>query len=498
MQFWSALAAGQMFGDAVSDARRTIFEQSRDNTWAAYQCYGDPGWRLRQVSDSSDTARPVVNLRAWAARRSLELEAQAADLVDARDFRTELEQLEFHIERHWPDHGDLLAALAAAHADIGDLERAEELYARAIADPRWRAPVRAIEQGFNLLCRLALAARHQGDEAAVEALLERLEASRSLVDGLPANAERKALDGAHWKRMAALYGSTVGTEYLDRAIACYVASADNIRLDGDVARNGRPDLYGFRNALQLAALGDQPDPVRPLLVFTWLDAWEADLAPRPARGDISERIGRADSLLAAALLPPDGALDKAIRSVPGDRPLLLPLPRPRPGRRPPWRGARRARRARTAARSAGVARSEVGGARWRTCRRSASSAGSQTVSRSPTAWPTSGRPSSRRVPAHGHSRRARRRDLPRVSMIRLVRRLAQLGVVVLGALGVRRVVARRATLDRVADDLRSPVLYAIPSLRSDRALRVVRRLGRPRLPRPCRRSRSSRARPPRA
>ena len=36
---------------------------------------------------------------------------------------------------------------------------------------------------------------------------------------------------------------------------------------------------------------------------------------------------------------------------------------------------------------------------------------------------------------------------------------------------------RRAKLDRVADDLRSPVLYAIPSLRSDRALRVARRLG---------------------
>ena len=140
---------------------------------------------------------------------------------------------------------------------------------------------------------------------------------------MPANAERKALDGAHWKRMAALYGSTVGTEYLDRAIASYVASADTIRLERRRGRDGRPDLYGFRNALQLAALGDQPDPVRPLLVFMWLDAWEADLAPRPARGDISERIGRADSLLAAALLPPDGALDKAIRSVPGDRPHLL-------------------------------------------------------------------------------------------------------------------------------------------------------------------------------
>ena len=279
LEFWSALAAGRMFGDAVSDARRTIFEQSRDNTWAAYQCYGDPGWRLRQVSDSSDAARPVVNLRAWAARRSLELMGQAADLVDTREFRAELEQLEFHIERHWPDDGDLLTALAGAHADIGDLERAESLYERAIADPRGRAPVWAIEQGFNLQCRLALAARHQGNEEAVKEWLERLEASRSLVEGLPSNAERKALDGAHWKRMAALYGSNVGKEYLERAIASYVASADSIRAERDGPRGGRRDLYGFRNALQLAALGDQSEPVRPLVVFEWLDAWEADLRP---------------------------------------------------------------------------------------------------------------------------------------------------------------------------------------------------------------------------
>ena len=41
------------------------------------------------------------------------------------------------------------------------------------------------------------------------------------------------------------------------------------------------------------------------------------------RGDLSERIGRADSFLAAALLPPDGALDAAIRNVQGERPHLM-------------------------------------------------------------------------------------------------------------------------------------------------------------------------------
>jgi acetyl esterase/lipase len=50
--------------------------------------------------------------------------------------------------------------------------------------------------------------------------------------------------------------------------------------------------------------------------------------------------------------------------------------------------------------------------------------------------------------------------------------------VVATVLGVRRIIQRRAALEKVAADLRSPVLYAIPSISSDRALRVVRSLGR--------------------
>ena len=350
LQFWSALAAGQMFGDAISDARRTIFEQSRDNTWAAYQCYGDPGWRLRQVSDSSDATRPVVNLRAWAARRSLELEAQAADLVDARDFRAELEQLEFHIERHWPDHGDLLAALAAAHADIGDLERAEELYARAIADPRGRAPVRAIEQGFNLLGRLALAARHQGDEAAVEALLERLEASRSLVEGLPANAERKALDGAHWKRMAALYGSTVGTRV--------PRSGDRLlrrqrRHHPAGAATGPETVVRTSMASETRCSSPAWAISQTLCVRSSTSCGSTRGRPisLPARLGVTSRsasVGPTASSRRRCCLP-DGALGRGHPKRSGRSAAPPALPRARPGQRRPWRGARPARRGSTAA-----------------------------------------------------------------------------------------------------------------------------------------------------
>ena len=48
----SLLDDGETFGEAVTAARRAA---TRTNTWAAYQCYGDPGFRLRSLAAGTDT-----------------------------------------------------------------------------------------------------------------------------------------------------------------------------------------------------------------------------------------------------------------------------------------------------------------------------------------------------------------------------------------------------------------------------------------------------------
>ncbi|MDO7853534.1 CHAT domain-containing protein [Hymenobacter convexus] len=50
--FYSQLVNGCPFGEAVLAARRTVYEQTgnRSNTWGAYQCYGDPFYKLRNVA----------------------------------------------------------------------------------------------------------------------------------------------------------------------------------------------------------------------------------------------------------------------------------------------------------------------------------------------------------------------------------------------------------------------------------------------------------------
>ena len=53
--FYTAMLDGDNFGDAVKKARKNCYEKNnRNNTWGAYQCYGDPFYKfdMRQGSSS--------------------------------------------------------------------------------------------------------------------------------------------------------------------------------------------------------------------------------------------------------------------------------------------------------------------------------------------------------------------------------------------------------------------------------------------------------------
>ena len=72
--FYQRLLAGDRFIDAVGAARRAAWEARKaGNTWAAYQCYGDPDWRYvpprraAMTTPAARAARAVDAQRAGAA-----------------------------------------------------------------------------------------------------------------------------------------------------------------------------------------------------------------------------------------------------------------------------------------------------------------------------------------------------------------------------------------------------------------------------------------------
>ena len=54
--FYKAMFDGYMFGDAVRKARIALYSKSNitNNTWGAYQCYGDPYYKFQEANSYSN------------------------------------------------------------------------------------------------------------------------------------------------------------------------------------------------------------------------------------------------------------------------------------------------------------------------------------------------------------------------------------------------------------------------------------------------------------
>ena len=189
--FYDQLLAGRRFIDAVAEARVAAYA-SGGNTWAAYQCYGDPDWEFRwQTSDaqapaSGATATPasgaatpssaLPNLGAEFSAVSstssllLALETIAIrsryDRLNPGDQRRRIRYLEDHFGRRWRDKGEVAEAFGRARAEVGDRILAITWYQRAVDANDGTATLKASEQLGNLRARVALEMVEKADRRA--------------------------------------------------------------------------------------------------------------------------------------------------------------------------------------------------------------------------------------------------------------------------------------------------------------------------------------------
>ena len=218
--FYDALLDGARFLDAAAIAREKAWLAAPDaNTWAAYQCYGDPAWRWEQGKGRAEPGRaaPASTFRAAASpgaefgtvaspvALTLALETISTGLRFSNDTtgsearrqseRDRIRWLEDTFGTLWGAMGAVAEAFAVACADAGDLDGAIAWGARAVEAADGSASFRAAEQlGRNLARRGAQAGSHDAALADIDAGIARLE---RLV-ALQATAEREAaLGGAH-------------------------------------------------------------------------------------------------------------------------------------------------------------------------------------------------------------------------------------------------------------------------------------------------------------
>ena len=160
LTFYHHLLAGRTFGEAVDLARRKVWKArgTETTTWGAYQCYGDPVFRLIPPRSRSANHDPGFHLSEGELQNAvLDLIAKAANMGDSlterEEVRERLTTVERALEAHpeWGTGGRLLFRLAEAWRHTGEYGKAIELYRMALRSSDGEAPLQAAEHLADML-----------------------------------------------------------------------------------------------------------------------------------------------------------------------------------------------------------------------------------------------------------------------------------------------------------------------------------------------------------
>jgi hypothetical protein len=293
--FYSALLGGCRFIDAVAQAREDA-RRLGGNTWAAYQCYGDPDWRYRP--ETGDAQRPTPPADEFAAVSSANALKLALDTLAVRsEFQhadhdeqaQRIRYLEQTFGERWGRQGSVAEAFGNAWGKNGDLTDAIRWYERARVAPDGSASMAGLEQLVNFYVRTAwdrveraqdeggggsgLGTRGSGRtrkgavkgggkgsqtkaaspafSVAVKAALGDLEKARELLDRLVAvdeSVERVSLYGSLWKRQAMIQAAA-GDAGAERAALAEMLAQYRPALTLAASRPSSDDFYPRINVL---------------------------------------------------------------------------------------------------------------------------------------------------------------------------------------------------------------------------------------------------------
>ena len=323
--FYTALVKGCRFIDAVAQAREDA-RRLGGNTWAAYQCYGDPDWRYRpETGDAQRPPPPADEFAAVSSSNSLLLALETLAVrseyqhADPEAQARKIRYLETAFGGQWGHIGAVAEAFGHAWRKSCDPEKPLDWYEKAIewyekgrAAPDGSISMAGLEQLANLYVRSAWlrvesAGRDSGKPPAatrrsrtkakkparaprtavpsaevVTAALGEIGKARELLDRLIAvdpSVERLALCGSLHKHEAMIH-ATAGSSQAE--LAALAEMRTRYRAARDLARStASPDLfYPMMNVLTAELAG--PADGRPRLAAADLAAIRESLAGRVA------------------------------------------------------------------------------------------------------------------------------------------------------------------------------------------------------------------------
>lgn len=125
--FYTAMLAGHTFGKSVHLAREQVFQAfPKTNTWGAYQCYGDPDYRFRDITaDTGDASQTRYYSAAQATKAAQNISEKAGSTRQGRaSLMAQLVDIELSVKPDWEKDGAWCAEMGKAYSRLNAFETA--------------------------------------------------------------------------------------------------------------------------------------------------------------------------------------------------------------------------------------------------------------------------------------------------------------------------------------------------------------------------------------
>lgn len=213
--FYEAMLTGKNFGYAVRKARETVYNNNpNDNTWGAYQCYGDPSFVL---GDGGNCFKPahtytfVTPGEAVIELNNISAEACTTPETKQGSLQQRLQAIQDALPHNWLGKGEVLSALGQAWGDLGQYEKAVEHLNKSLDSANGETTLKDIEQLCNFRARWAVQIDGKGNNAEAIKLLKLAETGINKVIAMGATPERWAIHGGVIKRRALILSRQINS-----------------------------------------------------------------------------------------------------------------------------------------------------------------------------------------------------------------------------------------------------------------------------------------------
>lgn len=246
-EFYQQMLQGKTFGDAVRLAREAAYNfNNKINTWGAYQCYGDPFYRLRTGGSVYEEKQYVISIQAETDLTNLYSDMRTGDFT-ADEILTKMSAIIDETEARKLRTQAITELEAKIYFYLNKFDEALKKYEVLVTSVENGYSFSAMEQYCSLLCRKLRDDIGKSSPQQIEKDFDRLKNLLNALIQLKPTCDRYSLQGSSWKKITALYFNDASASRLKNAVRM---SADAYRKANDINFNA----YYYINWITLEAM----------------------------------------------------------------------------------------------------------------------------------------------------------------------------------------------------------------------------------------------------